>query len=215
MASLRIPGLILAASLMVATARADVRVAVHDGRMDILATRVSIAEILDRVASQTGMKVIYDGPRPQKVITKSVLNWTPANAVLGILEGEGLNYAVILNPASTQVETLLLTGPSKVRPSLAPRPADVAPMAPGQADGWSVEVDEPPPPPPPAAPPTSDGEPAPDGQAPAQTGGGNNNNNSAPATLPTPPPPPSSPFTPQGPGPVLLQIPGATPMPPR
>jgi hypothetical protein len=205
--------LVLTSTLMIAAAAAsaDVKVSLHEGRMDILATRVSIADILDRVARQTGMKIIYDGPRPQKMLTKSVTNRTPADAVLGMLEGEGLNFAVILNAAGTQIETLLVTGPSKAKP--APRTL-AAPGAPGQNDGWSVEIDEPPPPPPPVPPVdgAANGEPAP---PPPNGAGQPTNNTPPPMTLPSPTPMPASPFTPQGPGPILLPTLGPSPTPAR
>src|SRR5687767_1154944 len=136
----------LAATLITAPhASAEVKVTLKAGRMDILATKASVQDILDRVASQTGMKVIYDGVLPPKVITKSVTDRTPADAVLGMPEGEGLNFAVILNPAGTQVETLLVTGPSKARPSAGPPMGMPAPV---EATEWAVEGAEPPPPPP-------------------------------------------------------------------
>ena len=197
-------GLVLAVGLLGTTARADVKVSLKAGRMDILATKATVKEILDRVASVTGMKVIYDGPVPAKTITKSVPNRTPADALLGILEGEGINFAVILNPAGTQVETLLVTGPAKVKP-----PPAVLAGAPPDADaaGWAVEVDEPPPPPPPpddASPP------------PPPPGTGATVATPPPATLATPTPFPTSPFTPQGAGTVLVPLPGQTvPPPPR
>ena len=185
--------------------RADVKVALKDGRMGIEAHKASVKEILDRVAGLTGMKVIYDGPLPTRSITKSVPDRTPADAVLGILEGEGINFAVILNPAGTQIETLLVTGPSKARPAPAGPPGIPAP---GDAGEWAVEGEQPPPPPPP---PDQGLPPAPPGeeQKAAAT--------PLPPTLPTPPPDLAVRpiFGPQGPGPVLLPLPGVTPSPPQ
>lgn len=183
--------------------RADVKVSLKGGRMDILANKASVKEILDRVATVTGMKVIYDGPVPSKVITKSVPDRTPADAVLGILEGEGINFAVILSQDGTKVETLLVTGPSKARPA----PAGPTGLPPGPGGDWAV-VDEPPPPPPP--PPDQGVPPAPPEDAAGQPAAATP---TAPTPFPTPSPQPSSPFTPQGPGPILLPPPFGTPMP--
>jgi hypothetical protein len=197
---MRVLGVVLAIGVWAGPAQGEVKVSLKAGRMDIVATRATVTEILDRVASVTGMKVIYDGPVPSKMITKSLPNRTPADAILGMLEGEGINFAVILNPAGTQVETLLVTGPSKVKP---PPPAPAGAPNPD----WNVEVEEPPAPPPPAdqAPPPPPGAPA---NAPASF-------TPPPITLPTPTPFPSSPFTPQGAGPILLPLPGATVPPPQ
>jgi hypothetical protein len=185
-------------------ARADVKVSLKGGKMDIVATKATVKEILDRVASVTGMKVIYDGPVPVKAITKSVPDRTPANAVLGILEGEGINFAVILSQDGTKVETLLVTGPSKARPA----PAGPAGMPPAADTGWAVEVDEPPPPPPPPGDPGAPPAPPADAAAAGQA-----TSTPPPITLATPTPYASSPFTPQGAGPILLPPPYGTPAP--
>lgn len=203
---MRLIGLLATVSLLGAPdVHAGVKVALKDGRMGIVADKALVKDILDEVASVTGMKVIYDGPLPGKPITKTVPDRTPADAVLGILEGEGINFAVILNPAGTQIETLLVTGPSKARGGPAPAPG--MPPAPEPTD-WAVEGVEPPPPPPPpdqAVPPV----PPPGEEQKAEA-------TPPPATLPTPPPDLSvrPVFGPQGPGPVLLPLPGVTPTPP-
>jgi hypothetical protein len=180
---------------------ADVKVSLKGGRMDILATKATVREILDRVASVTGMKVIYDGPVPAKIITKSVPDRTPAAAVLSILEGEGVNFAVILSADGTKVETLLVTGPSKARPA--------PPSVPAGPEGseWAVDGDMPPPPPPPPADEGAPPAPPPDAAAASPAAP------STPTPFPTPSPQPSSPFTPQGPGPILMPPPFGTPMP--
>src|SRR5438105_2948200 len=88
---------------------AEVQVKVHDGRMAIEAVNVPLREIIDRVASRTGMRVIYDGDPPQQVVKVSLTERSAADAVIGILEGRGVNFAVILNAAGTQVQTLLVS----------------------------------------------------------------------------------------------------------
>ena len=55
-----------------AASHADVQVKLREGRMTIEAANVSIAEILDRVAKNTGMKVIYDGPPPTQNVKVSL-----------------------------------------------------------------------------------------------------------------------------------------------
>jgi hypothetical protein len=196
--------LVLTLALLLAAGaplQAEVKVALKGGKMDIQANKATVKEILDRVASLTGMKVIYDGPVPAKIITKSVPDRTPADAVLGILEGEGVNFAVILSADGTKVETLLVTGPSKARPA--------PPSMPAGPDGseWAVDADMPPPPPPPPA--DEGAPPAP----PADAAGATPAAPSTPTPYPTPSPQPSSPFTPQGPGPILMPPPFGTPMP--
>jgi hypothetical protein len=205
--------IVLLGLLGTTAARADVKVAMHGTHMDIVATKATVSDILDTVAQKTGMKVIFNGPRPPREITKSIVDRSPADALLGILEGEGLNFAVILNPAGTQVETLLVTGPAPVRPAPATAASGASTEGMPPQPDWSVDADIPPPPPPPPGAATEDSAPPP----PPPSAGGENaaipKETPVPATLPTPTPYPSSSFTPQGPGPIILPIPGSTPVP--
>jgi hypothetical protein len=197
------------AAVSVPAAAADMQIKMHDGRMAIEAANVSIAEILDRLSKQTGMKLIYDGPPPTQNIKVSLTYRTPADAVLGVLEGRGLNFAVIMNPAGTQVQTLLVsTVKSRARPRTfvpeeGPPPMPMPDGAePPQFMGNDGSEEAVPPPPPPTVPVAA--EPS---AVPATP---------VPITMATPPPFDVSPFTPQGPGPILLPgIPGVTPIPPR
>jgi hypothetical protein len=204
-----------------------VQVDLAAGRMSIKATNASIPEILAQVATQTGMKVIYDGPPPHQRLKLALSDRTPADAVLGVLEGRGLNFAVVLNAAGTQVETLLIsTALYRPPPARAPafdmpaedeeeiaeeQPVDYeAEVADGEEEGEQDEDEDGMPPERPdrrRRPPTV---PEPGGTPIAVTTAA-----PPPTTLPTPEPPSVSPFTPQGPGPIILPIPGSTPTPGR
>jgi hypothetical protein len=197
---------LLAAVLVGAIASAahgEVQIKVHDGRMAIEAKDASVAEILDRLAKQTGMKVIYDGQPPSQRVKVSLTERSPAEAVLGVLEGRGINFAVILNPAGTYVQTLLVsTVANRVPKARGPVPDDG--VSADDTEQMRYEEGVPPPPPPilpagnPMPPETTPGTPT-----------------AVPITMATPIPPAISPFTPQGSGPVLLPgIPGVTPIPP-
>jgi hypothetical protein len=186
----------------VSAAQAEVQIKVHDGRMAIEAKDASVAEILDHVAKQTGMKVIYDGLPPSQHVKVSLTERSPAEAVLGVLEGRGINFAVILNPAGTYVQTLLVsTVANRVPKARVPLPDDS--VSADDMEQMRYEENVPPPPPPlpsgnPMPPETTPGAPT-----------------AVPITMATPIPPSVSPFTPQGAGPVLLPgIPGVTPIPP-
>ena len=88
------------------------------GRIDVAAAAAPLADVLDRLARQTGMKVVYEGPAPRQLVTLSLVGRSPAEAVSAILEGQGLNYALILDATATRVEKLLVTGAA----SSGPRP---------------------------------------------------------------------------------------------
>lgn len=92
-------------------------------RVNVHVTASPVSEVLDRLARETGMKVTYDGPPPRARISLNLSGVTPAQAVLSVLEGQGLNYALRMDPTAKRVETLLMVagGPGSAATS-APRP---------------------------------------------------------------------------------------------
>jgi hypothetical protein len=138
---------LLLAAAPIAPAEVTVRLS-GDGRVDVRATSAPLPEVLDHLSRQTGMKVIYDGPAPRPLLTLTLEKRTPVEALLGILEGLGLNYAVVMDPTATRVETLLMTGtpmlsvpspavPLRTTTPSLPRPRVVEPIE-------QDPVDEPP-----------------------------------------------------------------------
>lgn len=154
---------IVALGAVVCEAGVEIRVA--EGRVDIRATGAPLTEVLERLSKQTGMKVVYDGAPPSRIITATLEGRTPAEAVLGILEGLGLNYALRMDAAGTRVETLMMAGtaplvrgqgPPHPAPTLAPPP----PQPPPEEEEFVEEdVPEPEPPPPPPQPGRPEGAP--------------------------------------------------------
>jgi hypothetical protein len=101
-------GLALAAS----PAAAEVTVRVTGGHVDLAATAAPLAEVLDRLGRQTGMKVVYEGPAPRQLVTLSIQGRTPAETVLSVLEGLGVNFALVADPSGAGVQTLIVAGAS-------------------------------------------------------------------------------------------------------
>jgi hypothetical protein len=89
-------------------AAVDVRVSGQS--VDVQATNAPIAEVLDRLSRQTHMKVVYDGAPPRQMVTLDLRGRTPVEAVTAALEGQGVNYALSMDPSGTRVETLLVSG---------------------------------------------------------------------------------------------------------
>ena len=101
---------------------------------------VSLCYVIDGIAAQTGMKVIYDGPPPQQRVSVSVIDETPA-AVLGtVLESGGVPYAMGLDRSRTRVETLVI-GERKEPPARV----EAAPPAalPSITDGFDLPENPP------------------------------------------------------------------------
>ena len=79
--------------------------------IEVKAAATPLSEVLERISRQTGMKVTYEGGTPRTRVTTSLASVTPAQAVVSVMEGLGLNYLMGLDATSTRVETLLVVSP--------------------------------------------------------------------------------------------------------
>lgn len=124
---LRLPALALAVSLASAPVGAEVSVQPKaDGRIDLTARSAPLSEVLDRLARQTGMKVVYEGTTPRQLVTITLVDRSPAEAVIAVLEGLGVNFALMGDQTGTRVQTLMISGTtpaSGARPAATPSPA--------------------------------------------------------------------------------------------
>lgn len=91
-------------------AAADVRVQQVGEQLSVQATAAPVSEVLDRLARQTGMQVVYEGAPPRVPVTLSIERRTAAEAVFSVLEGLGLNYALRLDESGGRVMTLVMAG---------------------------------------------------------------------------------------------------------
>ena len=132
--------------LLAGTASAEVQVALRDGRVDVAARSAPLSEVLDRLARQTHMQVTYEGAPPRQLVTATVEAATPAQAVVSVLEGLGVNYALQLDPTGREVRTLLLiapkTGSAPARPAGEAPAVRVPPPSTDDDDAAIVDEDE-------------------------------------------------------------------------
>ncbi|HVO10420.1 MAG TPA: hypothetical protein VMX54_06655 [Vicinamibacteria bacterium] len=212
-------GLAVLVALWLAAAGASAEVAVQQrgSRVDLVAARVPASEVLDRLARQTGMKVVYEGAPPRQPVTVDIRDRTLADAVAEVLEGLGVNYALITDSSGEHVQTLMLTAraatgaaaaggptPSRGRPEPNLRRPYVPPEGPADQpadEGFDDESQN-------AAPPELNSPPQPAGGPPplVTPPQGAMPQQQNPATTVSPTPPPwivspqqfgASPFTPQ------------------
>jgi hypothetical protein len=137
---------LLLAAAPIASAEVTVRLR-GDGRVDVRATTAPLPEVLDHLSRETGMKVIYDGAVPRPLLTLTLERRTPVEALLGILEGLGLNYAVVMDSSGTRAETLFMTGTLLVSvpsPAVTLRTTTPTLPRPRAADPAEQDMDEPP-----------------------------------------------------------------------
>jgi hypothetical protein len=114
-------------------------------RIDVRANGESISEVLDRIARQTGMRVTYEGGAPRARITRQVSGVTPAQAVVGVLDGQGLSYFMELDRTSTQVQTLLIVNVTAARTQTASGGRRQVPAMPDAAENAGDEAENEPP----------------------------------------------------------------------
>jgi len=94
-------------------------------------SRVPLSDVLDRLASTTGMKVVYDGPRPRRLVTVHIEGRSEVETLRALFEGLAINYALTLDPSGLHVASLILMTdgtrdgvPSGSRPDV-PSPASL------------------------------------------------------------------------------------------
>jgi hypothetical protein len=105
---------VLAAPAAPAAAEVTVRVvpgaAGSTPSVELTARQAPLAEVLDRLSRQIGMKVVYEGASPRQLVTVSLQGRTPSETVLALFEGTGVNFALQSDPTGARVETLLVAG---------------------------------------------------------------------------------------------------------
>jgi len=132
---------------------ADVQVRVVGALIDVQATAAPLQDVLARLAQQTGMKVVYDGPPPRQLVTLTLAGRTPPEAVLALFEGLGVNYAMMADRTGLRVDTLLVAGQSsgsggstsRAAAAPPPQPERTRPQRPppAEADADDDQEDDP------------------------------------------------------------------------
>jgi hypothetical protein len=123
---------------------AGVEVRVSGDRVDVVAQNTPLFEILEGLSRQTHIKLVYEGSPPRQLVSVDLKDRTPAEAVLAVLDGQGLAYAVALDRSGTRVQTLLMSGSNPPAPAAPSGPTPrVVPSAPERPMRESVVEDQP------------------------------------------------------------------------
>ncbi len=191
----------LTLSLLAAQSQPEIQVSLRDGRVVIRAARAPLAEVLKRFAEATGTEVVYEAARPRQLVSVAIEGGSAAEALVHLLEGQGLNYVLRLDPTGKIVEMLVVVGSPSPAPAPAgadrtPRGGPPAPPAPEQEQPEEPESEPPPeaiipPGQEPQTPETPPGTAAPAPEQPQPPGPA-----SYPGGTPWPPPPPQAPVPP-------------------
>jgi hypothetical protein len=130
-------------------AAAAVEVQVNRGRVDVKTGGAPLAEVLERMERTVGFKVERQGSPPNPLVPAlEIHDRTPVEAILAILEGLGLNYAISLDDTGLRVEKLVLIGAPPVAgrgqpTSRAPAPRFPTVEAPPPEEPFDEPADEP------------------------------------------------------------------------
>lgn len=128
----------LTLTALVAASQAGAQVVVNpaSGRVSIRAAGLSVSTLLDQLAQKTGMTVEYEKGPPRQSVSLTLDDRTPAQAVVAILDGLNIPYALSLTADGLKVQTLVIadaSAPPKAgrtrvgrETSMAPPPDDSA-----------------------------------------------------------------------------------------
>lgn len=154
--------------LAAGSAGAEVTVTTDGERVSLRAVAAPLGTVLEQLARKTGMKVVYEGGPPRQPVTLTVEGRTATEAVLAVLEGQGVNFGLRADESGKRVVSLIVAGQAPagaVTTGAAPAPQKPAPVsAPVPVPDEEYEKEEPPdeevaqpgvpqPQPPPQAPP--------------------------------------------------------------
>ena len=139
--------LALALSLLAARSQPQIDVTLRDDRVFVRATAAPLADVLTRFAQATKAEIVFEGTRPRQLVTVVIEAGSPAEAIEHLLEGQGINYVLRLDPTGKTVELLVIAGsvspaPTPAGAARSPRasppafrpPEEEAPAEPGEAE---------------------------------------------------------------------------------
>jgi hypothetical protein len=69
-----------------------------------------VSDVLDALAKQAGVKIIYDGAPPRDPVTVDRRSHSLVEAIPALLEGLGLSYVLKMDDTGTKVDTLFVAG---------------------------------------------------------------------------------------------------------
>jgi len=99
---------------------ADLDIQAKNGLLTLRARGVPLTDVLQSLSRQTGLRVVYEGPRPSHLITANIEELPEVEALSRLFEGLGVNYAYQSDASGQRVELLIVSGSTPPDPSGAP-----------------------------------------------------------------------------------------------
>jgi hypothetical protein len=91
------------------SARSDTRVLLDGGRVSIHAESARLAEVLSRFGQVTGTEIVFQSAQPEQLVSVGIETDSEAEALMRLLEGQGVNYVLRLDPTGREVEMIIIT----------------------------------------------------------------------------------------------------------
>jgi len=98
----------LAGLILTAAAAPSVTVSRQGDRLDVAAQAMPLSEVIDAVAEKLGVPVEYEGAPPGIPVTLTLRDRTPAEAILSLLDGTGVDFALQFDASGQGVVRLLV-----------------------------------------------------------------------------------------------------------
>jgi hypothetical protein len=105
----------LALAVLPTAVSADLYVKGENQLVTIRAHREPLSRVLTGIARETGIAVVYQSPAPSQLVSLSLENVTPQEALIRLFDGQGLNYIFQLDPSGSKVAMLIVAGTSGTR----------------------------------------------------------------------------------------------------
>jgi hypothetical protein len=100
----------LALFVLPSAVTADIYVKAQNQRITVRAQREPLSRVLAGIARETGISVVNPSSAPSQLVTISLDNVTPQEALIRLFDGQGLNYIFQLDPTGSRVAVLVLAG---------------------------------------------------------------------------------------------------------
>lgn len=117
--------------LAASPAWAEVTVTTEGERVSLRAVAAPLHTVLDQLARKTGMKVVYEGGQPRQPVTLTFEGRTATEAVLAVLEGQGVNFGLRADESGGRVVNLIVAGTATAAATTTTASAPAPPPRPG------------------------------------------------------------------------------------
>jgi hypothetical protein len=105
-----------------------IQIEIRGERVSIRAEKVPLVQVLNGVAWESKMKIVYDTEPPQNVVSVDLKNMLLREAITELLRGHGLVYIARMDPTGTRVDTLVLTNGAAGNVRITDQPVEQPPQ---------------------------------------------------------------------------------------